>query len=667
MPNTIRRVLYATVVFWSALLLLLVQPIITKSILPWFGGSAGVWTTCMLFFQFVLLLGYLYAHLITRMLPVRMQATLHVVLMVAALAFLPLHASERWKPTESSDPVWYILVLLLVTAGLPYFLLSTTSPLLQSWYSRTLRTDLPWRLFAISNLGSLVSLLAYPVLIEPRFTVTEQLGYWSAGFAVFVVLCACAAFVTGREAAPVEPIAGAPFQRILIWAGLAAIPSVLWLGAANQLSQDVAAIPFLWILPLSLYLLSFVLTFDSDKWYRPRAYRFLMPVGWGALLWVGSQQGTLKFEYTIVLYTVALFFICMFCHGEVARLKPDSRQLTSYYLTISVGGAIGGIFVGIIAPKLFNQYMEVPIAMLASIVAAIWLLYNIPRRMAAIASVVVVAGIATGLLTDKDTSERTVKYRNFYGTVQITEDVENNERYRQIYNGAIKHGLQFLSPTKARTATTYYGVTSGAALALKELQAKGPVRVGVIGLGAGTMAAYARPGDYFRFYDINPLVIELAQREFTFLSGAPQKIDVVQGDARLSLEREEPQKFDLLCVDAFSGDSIPVHLLTKEAFAQYFRHLAPGGVLAVHVTNKHLELAPVVKLLASDQRAHSRLIINTDEDERQIYGSDWVVVTRDENIDNKLAYLSSPIPGSERLRMWTDDSSNLFTILKADR
>jgi spermidine synthase len=270
-------------------------------------------------------------------------------------------------------------------------------------------------------------------------------------------------------------------------------------------------------------------------------------------------------------------------------------------------------------------------------------------------------------MDDNTGRQRVVKLRNFYGTLQITEETENGDRYRQIYNGAIKHGLQFLSQTKSRTPTTYYGVASGAALALKELQAKGPVRVGVIGLGAGTMAAYARPGDYFRFYDINPLVIDLAWREFTFLSGSPQRPDVVQGDARLSLEREQPQQFDLLCVDAFSGDSIPIHLLTREAFAQYFRHVRPGGALAVHVTNKHLELAPIVKLLASDQHAHSRLIINTDEEERQIYGSDWVVVTRDETLDNKLAFLSSPIRGSERLRIWTDNYNNLFTILKTDR
>jgi len=667
MPNVIRRVLYAAVVFWSALLLLLVQPVITKSILPWFGGSAGVWTTCMLFFQTVLLLGYLYAHLITRLLSVRMQAIVHVTLMVAALAFLPLRASDRWKPTESGDPVWYILGLLFVTAGLPYFLLSTTSPLLQSWYSRTLRTDLPWRLFAISNLGSLVSLLAYPVVVEPRFALHEQLDYWSAGFVVFVVICAAAAFVTSREAVPVAPIEGAPVSRLLVWAGLASIPSVLWLGVASQLSQDVAAIPFLWILPLSLYLLSFVLTFDSDKWYRPWVYRFLMPLGWGALLYVGAQQGTLKIEYTIGLYAVGLFLICMFCHGEVARLRPDSRQLTLYYLTISAGGAAGGLFVGLAAPRLFNQYLEVQLGMLASIVAAIWLLYNIPRKFAGFASLVVVAGIVTGLMMNNGETGRTVKLRNFYGTVSLTEDTENGDKYRQIYNGAIKHGLQFLSPAKSRTPTTYYGVASGAALALKELQPKGPLRVGVIGLGAGTMAAYARPGDYYRFYDINPLVINLALKEFTFLSGAPQKVDVVQGDARLSLEREPDQKFDLLCLDAFSGDSIPVHLLTREAFVQYFRHLAPGGALAVHVTNKHLDLAPIVKLLATDQHAQSRLIINTDEDERQIYGADWVVVTRDDKLDSRLAYLSSPIHGSEKLRLWTDDYSNLFSILKSDR
>ncbi|MBC7925239.1 MAG: fused MFS/spermidine synthase [Bryobacteraceae bacterium] len=669
MPNAFRRWLYGTVVFVSALLLLLVQPVITKAILPWFGGSAGVWTTSMLFFQLVLLLGYLYAHLITRTLAVRTQTILHIALLVLASLLLPIRPSEQWKPSGEGDPAGHILGLLFASAGLPYFLLSATSPLLQSWYSRTLQTGLPWRLFAVSNLGSLIALLCYPVLIEPQLTVRQQLGWWSAGFGGFAALCSVAAIVTGRGVAVADAVTLAtPGKQILTWLALAIVPSALWLAVASQISQDVAAVPFLWILPLSIYLISFVLTFDSSRWYSPRVYRWILPLSWIAFVALAGQQGHIKLEYTIALYALALLLCCMFCHGELARLKPDTGQLTLYYLTISAGGALGGLFVGLVAPKLFDRYLELPVAMLACVVLALWLLYRVSNQRVIRIAVVSAAGAVAATFVNSSKLNYEIHLRNFYGTLLVEEETQDNkEKIRTLYNGTIQHGLQFVSAAKSRIATTYYGPASGAALALRELEQRGPVRLGVIGLGAGTMAAYSRPHDYVRFYDINPLVIQLARTEFRYLRESQGKTDVVPGDARLSLERETPQNFSLLVVDAFSGDSIPIHLLTREAFTLYFRHIAPGGAIAVHVTNKHLQLAPVVKKLAGDQRAHSRLIINTSEEERKIYDSDWVIVTKDNELDSRLAYLSSPIKGSEPLRLWTDDYSNLFSILKANR
>ncbi|MBC8166492.1 MAG: hypothetical protein H7Y20_11550, partial [Bryobacteraceae bacterium] len=324
MQASLRRMLYACVVFWSALLLLLVQPVLTKAILPWFGGSAGVWTTSMLFFQTVLLLGYLYAHLLHRTLALRWQILLHCALLVMAVLMLPLHPSVASKPSGGADPVPRILGLLFSSAGLPYFLLSATSPLLQSWFASTNRTELPWRLFAISNLGSLVALLSYPILIEPRLTVEDQLRYWSLGFLLFAVSCAATGLLSWRlekrAAATVLP----RWPRLFTWLGLAAVPSVLWLAVANQISQDVAAIPFLWILPLALYLLSFFLTFESDLWYRPRLYKWLLPIAWTGVLVVVAKQSSLHIMWTIVLYSFVLFLCCMFCHGELARLRPES-------------------------------------------------------------------------------------------------------------------------------------------------------------------------------------------------------------------------------------------------------------------------------------------------------------------------------------------------------
>lgn len=664
MGVALRRALYAGVVFWSALLLLLVQPLITRAILPWFGGSAGVWTTSMLFFQALLLAGYAYAHLLHRKLTVKQQVIVHALLLVASFVMLPLSPSAEWKALGKEDPVPKILGLLAATIGLPYFLLSSTSPLLQSWFSRIFHAELPYRLFAVSNLGSLVALLSYPVLIEPWLTVSQQLRWWSIGFIGFAGICLAAAVLSWRRADPVVPGPHSAWNQKLTWLSLAAVPSVLWLAVGNQLSQDVAAVPFLWIMPLALYLLTFVLCFDSDRWYKPRLFRWILPLAWAGIVGVVSQRGYLDILTTVPVLLGSLFLCCMFCHGELARLKPESRLLTSYYLTLAAGGALGGLLVGFIAPRLFSDYVELPIAVLACIILALWLLYGLASKRVFRVGGVVAAATVAALFAQNDASEHQVNIRNFYGILQAGDSGQGDDKYRVLFNGTIQHGIQYLAPDKSRIPTTYYGPASGAGIAMRVMQKRGPMHVGVIGLGVGTMAAYGRQNDRYRFYEINPAVVRLAIEDFRYLKESPADITVVSGDARLSLEREKPQNFDLLVVDAFSGDSIPVHLLTREAFEVYFRHLAPGGAIAVHVTNKHLELSPVVKLAAQSQGASSSLIHNSEDEDEGIYVSSWVIVTKNKNLTREIAWLTSPIPENERLRLWTDDYSNLLFILR---
>ena len=640
--------LYACTIFISALLLFLIQPIIAKAILPWFGGSAGVWTTCMFFFQAVLVLGYLYAHWITRNLRPRMQIAIHVTLLALSIFLLPITVSGKWKYSDPGAPVLRILGLLSVTVGLPYFLLSTTGPLVQSWHARRFAGGVPYRLFAVSNAASLLALLSYPVAVEPALSIQHQFQIWSIAYVGFIFLAASSA-VAGKASVAFKPQSSPRRAGGLLWIALAACAGTLWLAIANHLSQNVAPVPFLWILPLSLYLLSFVLCFQSDAWYSPRVYRWLLPLAWIAMCYQFVRRGSLT--WSIFVFAAALFVCCMFCHGELARRKPEPRELTRFYLMIALGGALGAAFVSLLAPLVFTGYLELPIALAVCFVLALALIYGYSAerhllRLGAVAVVALVVAIQVRAYAGKMRFEA----RNFYGTLQVAD----SNGVRTLYNGTIAHGVQFLAEDRSRLATAYYGPRSGAGLAIAQRHR----RVGVIGLGAGTLATYGRTGDYFRYYEINPLVIQVANREFRFLREAEAKVDVVLGDARLSLEREADQNFDVLAVDAFSSDSIPIHLLTKEAFALYFRHLKPRGILAVHVTNKYLDLAPVVGSLADAFRKQARLVQSSAENDRQIYQAEWILIAGNWNGPG------DPLPPNRRTRVWTDDYSDLFRVLR---
>ena len=684
LPSTPRPILlYALTIVVSAFLLFQVQPVIAKIILPWFGGSAAVWTTCMLFFQVALLLGYLYAHALFRYLKPRAQAAVHLLLLAVSALALPVFPSDAWKPAGPEDPTLRILGLLAATVGLPYFLLSTTGPLLQAWYARRYHGALPYRLYALSNAGSMFALLSYPVLFEPVLTTRQQAVWWSAGYGLFVLLCGLTALRSGSGLAAGPAAAEGPAEKpgreeYALWVGLPACASVLLLAITNHLSQNVAAIPFLWVLPLSIYLLSFILCFEGRGWYRRNPYLQLVAVALGGMAyWLSGDFENPPIHLLIPMFSVGLFICCMVCHGELALLKPHPRYLTSFYLSLSAGGALGGVVVGLIAPRFFKGFYELPLGLVSCGVLVILALrrdrsldwfrsWRQPAPLFAAALTLAMA-VFLGIQIRHNAAGARVLVRNFYGGLKVrdTGTADSQDAVRTLTHGTINHGEQFLNPAKRMNPTTYYGPKSGAGLAIRSLEKRGPVRVGVIGLGTGTLAAYGRPGDYYRFYEINPLVIRLARTEFSFITGTGARVETALGDARLSLEREAAQNFDVLAVDAFSSDSIPIHLLTREAFVVYFRHLKPAGVLAVHVSNKYLELEPVVKRCADALGKSARVVDTEDEETDEVFGATWVLVTASPALfqEKEFAGAGAIQPASNQ-RLWTDNYSNLFRILR---
>ncbi len=743
-------ILYGVTIVSSAFLLFLVQPIIAKQILPWFGGTAAVWTMCVVFFQVVLLGGYAYAHALTRR-TARTQSFTHIALLVASLATLPIIASSTWKPDAASDPAMRIVGLLAVTIGLPYFLLSSTGPLVQKWFAedgtRSSRSDV-YRLFALSNAGSIVGLLSYPFVVEPYASLEAQAWGWSAGYLCFAVACAGLAWRSRSRVVPTSTIEAAnttivapppTVARYLFWLACAALGSMLLLAVTNHVTQNIASIPFLWVLPLTLYLLSFVVVFEGRSgrgWYAPRWWRAPVLAAVIAMAWaLSAKRGVLSLYVALPIFCIGLFVACVFCHGEIARTKPAPAYLTQFYLSLSAGGAIGGLFVALVAPNLFKNYWETPLALFGiCLVAALavderrvsgWTIGGVLGAAAAGAvflagggatfeaararlpgadsalmtsaliavaaalfffstwkrwpvTMVVAALVCTGVyglryrhFLATDTLQAS---RNFYGALRVKESGTGSERRRDLLHGVILHGDQYFGDeAHRRKPTTYYGEGSGIALAIRELRALRPegtpIDVAMIGLGAGTLTAWGRPGDRFRIYELDPAVVTIAHRDFTYLTDSRARVDIAMGDARLSLERELADgsaiPFDVIAVDAFSSDSIPVHLITREALDIFVRHLKPDGVIAFHVSNRFLRLAPVVAQLADDADLDAVDIIDdpTDDDDTS---SEWVLVTRSEAFLDRDAVRkqATEIESIDGLPMWTDRFNNLFKILK---
>lgn len=678
--------LYALTIFLSSFLLFQVQPIIAKIILPWFGGSAAVWNTCMLFFQAALLGGYTYAHLLFEKLPPRRQSHLHVALLALSLAALPIIPAARWKPTGSEDPTLMILSLLAVCIGLPYFLLSTTGPLMQAWYARSFAGAMPYRLFALSNFASLLALLSYPLYVEPTLDSDLQAWIWSGAYGLFAILCATVAWRVRGQAPPPPPAAesedAAPptSGRRFLWIALAACPSVLLLSVTTHLTQDVAAIPFLWIVPLVLYLLTFILTFELPRLYTRWLWFPLLLAALGGVAWLSHEDAPeLSMLKTIAAYSAAMFVCSMVCHGELASLKPHPRYLTGFYVSLSVGGALGGLFVGVIAPNYFNAYYEFPFGWWLTAALAIaalcathghWLLQG--KGWAVTLTMLLLLGAYGGFWSNvmkRYLSGYQVTARNFYGTLRIEDEgnIEDQTLMRQLLHGVINHGQQYLHPARRREPTTYYCKESGVGRAILSRNDFLPQKAGVIGLGTGTLASYGRVGDEYHIFEINPLVINLARSRFGFVNESRAMVKIHLGDARLTLDRMPPIGLDVLAVDAFSGDSVPVHLLTQEAFALYWRHLRRDGILAVHISNKYLGLEPVVA--ASAVAVGKQALVfddERDESEEACFGSTWVLVYAPEykaNLERALSGGTAPeIPPN--FRTWTDRFSNLARVIK---
>jgi hypothetical protein len=671
--------LYACVVFLSAFLLFLVQPIVAKQLLPILGGSAAVWTTCLVFFQSALLLGYVYADFLVKWLRPRTQALTHVTLLAAALATQGLHIrASQWATTW--HPMLTIFALLSLIIGLPYLALSATTPLLQSWYTGSFRAQWSYRMFSLSNAGALLALFLYPTLIEPHVTLKTQTRIFSTGFFIFAVLCGGVAWSvrqTLHERKPEPEMADRnqpiPAQRRALWLLLPGCASLLLCAFTSHLSQNVAAIPLLWILPLATYLLSFIVVFHSSQAYPRWLMVRLAACTLGVLGYLVHEvhQG-LPVQLSVPLYCSCLFVLCFFFHGELYRLRPSAGSATGFYLWVALGSALGALFVGVIAPNSFRANYELAIGLVLAAVLALAVMWNFGIMARLFWSGAVLAlvwvGIAQARVWDRDAI---VQLRSFYGTLRVTEThwPPLGGTTRTLYHGTIQHGVQLFGNGLRMRPASYYGEDSGVGLALRYCCEGRTKRVGVVGLGAGTIAAYGKTGDTFRFFEIDPLVERIARELFTYLRETPADTDVVLGDARVSISRERGDPFDVIVLDAFSGDAVPVHLLTEQAVALYRRHLAPEGILAFHISSQYLDLEPVLAREAQQARMHAITIHSAGDESHGIFIADWVLLTNNDKFLTKpeIARAAQPSGMRSNVGLWTDAYSSVLPILKWPR
>ncbi len=717
--------IYALTVFLSAFLLFQVQPMVARFILPWFGGAALVWTTCMLFFQVVLVAGYAYSHVITRRLAPRWQWIVHFAVVVAAVLVLPIRPGDEWKPVDGNEPTWRILGLLTAVIALPFFVLSTTGPLIQKWQSITHPQRSPYRLFALSNFASLAALISYPFLFERQFTLDQQDSWWSIAFYVFACLVVWSGYRFSKIAGQEVPAAttekgsqsettkgvGLSFLTVLLWVGLPFLASVQLLATTNLMTQEIGSHPFLWIVPLALYLLTFILCFDREVWYvRPVFQLGLFATGFLASL-VYAAGVDVPVTLQIAIYAALLFFSSMCCHGELARLKPAHQHLTFYYLLISIGGALGGIFVAIIAPRVFVEFDEFPLSLVAVVLVCVSCLFGPgsfrsyrPVRwwqwggyiICLISGAWLILFVGEGYFRARqETGETTTvkMVRNEYGLLKVNEDLSDQDYVvRRLVHGQIKHGFQVRESFFRKLATSYYGTTSGVGRAIRYFQASGDedaddgLHIGAIGLGTGTLAVWVRPGDSIHFFEINPAVETIAREEFSYLTDCEGTAKVTLGDARIQLEREaadsEAPRYHVLIADAFSSDSIPMHLLTLEALQLYRQRIRDEGIIAIHTSNRFLVLENVVRRIAEElglqayiveDRPSSRSIFDYDKQtvvnvNRWMDSSTWVLLTSNPRFIESAEMESirddaDKWPDERHTALWTDDFAPLAPVV----
>ncbi len=687
---------FAFQIFLSAFLLFQVQPIVARFILPNFGGASNVWTICLVFFQVSLLIGYTYAYLLNRWLPPLKQALVHAALVfITLVAFLPISLDSVSYTVESQSPQLGILLLLISSIAAPYVLISSSGPLFQNWFRSRYQNQNTYRLYALSNVGSLLGLLSYPFIIEPLLSLHQQALLWSAGFVLYFIWTLACLYSLRHISTNVheeqESVTNSPIRvaDAFIWACMAGIATTLLLATTNKITMDVASVPFLWILPLTLYLLSFIICFDRAAWYIRKLWIPLLfvvsVVGLKALL----QGANSSIYFQISAYLSMLFVGCMVCHGELYRLRPNAKKLTHYYLLISFGGAMGGVFVALVAPRIFNDYVELQLSWIALyVVVGLCIFANsqFRHRITDISTqlmwTVWIACFTTFLFFNSFSEKANVlqQARGFYGVLKLKSyDLPDNHssganRYLTLVNGAITHGTEYYKDdTPLFIPTSYFTAESGIGLAIgrqSQQHSRSP-DVGVIGMGVASISALCESCRSLTFYEIDPNVVAFEKKWFSSLSTVREmgvETDIFIGDGRKLLEAQwesnAQAQFDVLAVDAFSGDSIPVHLLTREAFALYFKQLRSDGVLAVHVSNRHLDLVPVVASLATDLGVKAILVHNKMSKNRVSYSSQWVLLTGNDtlfsNIESETVRMLEPM--FEQL--WTDEYSNLLSVLR---
>ena len=701
--------LFAATTFASAFLIFLVQPIVAKRIVPWFGGVPAVWSLCLAFYQTTLFAGYAYAYLLMGRANATAQLLIHAAVVAAAVLALPVLPGDAWKPEGTEDPSAQILAMLLANVALPFLALAATGPLVASWFSRRYPTRSPYPLYAVSNLGSLIALLAYPFALEPRLPLSATGQIWSGAFlATGAAVIACAALAsrraahapdqaadTGREAEPTP-------ARIALWMLLSGCAVVLLMGITNHLCLDSGSIPFLWIVPLSIYLVTLIVCFGAPRVYYRIPFVLVALLAYYAphvarlfrvrTALVDALGGTLQFE--IARYGLLLFAICMVLHGELYRLRPPARLLTTYYLCTSGGGALGGLAVGLIAPRVFDGFYELPIGVVLACVLALaawridpagWFGQAAPKWRIAVVAALAVLGIGYQGSLDLDRSPNLLhQERSFFGVLRV-ESRQTRPPHRSLLHGTTMHGAQIEGLEDK--ATTYYGLHTGIEIALKLRKPDVPIEVGVIGLGAGTLAAYGQPGDHFRFFEIDPAVIHLTRdgEYFTFVARSKAQVDIIQGDGRISVARERAHDaplFDYLIVDAYSSDAVPIHLLTREALALYVDSLQPDGYLAIHTSSRYFEMMPVLSRLADEAGLHAVNLVNAEAPRHLSNASNWVFLSRSEARIRALARAAQqryrargvrlprgpvtfPTPEMiARAPLWTDDYSDLLRVLR---
>ncbi len=682
--------LYGAAVFLSAALLFQIQLVIGKRILPWFGGTAAVWTTAMVVFQVLLLLGYAYADAVVTRLAPRRQAQLHGALLVASLVALPAVSSGGLRDGGTGDPALQVVLLLLATVGLPFFTLGSTTPLVSAWYA-TRPGARPYRLYALSNAGSMTGLVSYPFVVEPYLGTRQQSLLWSTLYVVVVVLVGCAAVRVRNARTVIAAVESTPRRTAdalsrALWLLLPACSSAALLAVTAHLTQNVAPVPLLWVAALAVYLLTFIVAFARTR--VPYSRRVVLPLALATVATLavstsGGGGGGVARE--IVLFLAGLFLACFALHGELAALKPEAAGLTAYYLAISLGGALGSTAFAVVAPLVLPAAADLPVALVAVFATLAGVAIRRvnptnrgtnPRRRLALAAVAVLLAATVTWQLRAELSGARRSERNFYGSLAVADEGPSGDRneFRDLRHGVVDHGGQFVAKNRRGEATGYYYPATGVGRLLEVRDGPGHVpardrarRVAVVGLGAGTLLSYSRPGEEWVVFEINPRVTELARSEFTFLGDAKARIEVRHGDGRLELARDRGGKFDAIVIDAFSGDAVPVHLLTDEAFALYLDRLKPDGVLALHITNKHLDFAPVLQNLAA---AHKRpaLLVETRGPRERLYDARWVLVANDVSLFERPPWRGAgtllPAASNPRVSRWTDDYSNILAVLR---